>query len=565
MPPFPVYKTPIPIWSNDYRTQLYDTGKGVLEEYKFPQDLESPVTRACVIRAIRLNLEFAKSEAVAKACVEWPEFIRARNARLIMSNQLPEPDEMPEWNTETHPYCVWYPSFAHEDTYRQLSKVFPWLRYQVGRACAAAGYAELYAELHLLPDVSIVEEARESYCDGGTAIYESIMAAPARYAVMDDLNLSIELHHPRTPAFLNGDTDVRWKLDDRWSLDRVMHAAMPPSFLGGPVPLALCIEEDMRVAETHWEHVVNGITPRNTDLTYKETTLLWKSLPQDLPTVRKKTLTHMAAYEGNLDRYARLKQPGPMANDELICVMRGIYHHGMFARWWHEEIVTDSPRVKALNWGVVAKIREAISARRIMTNDHQEFQDGWKGGPMPFMIWWPLRPDEMTLELLKDKVPEMREQVAVACIMCDYWGCFNSMKPKPTAAMWLAAEQSVEPFYRKYIEEKIVELGLDPKDIKDRIDPYEESGLIINKEPTSMILQGGLQEGISIQYPGQSYDPTGPYQCARTDVGRIDRHVWVLPEMLRKIQLFTDCGYVNATFEIPDMELPQDELEALEL
>ncbi|KAJ4205014.1 hypothetical protein NW759_014680 [Fusarium solani] len=100
------------------------------------------------------------------------------------------------------------------------------------------------------------------------------MTVPARYAVMDDLNLSIELHHSRTQAFLNGDIDVRWKLDNRWSLDRVMSAATPLWFLGEPIPLVLCVEENMRVTETHWEHTINKATPGDPKLTYKETSLL---------------------------------------------------------------------------------------------------------------------------------------------------------------------------------------------------------------------------------------------------------------------------------------------------
>lgn len=41
------------------------------------------------------------------------------------------------------------------------------MRYQVGRACAAAGYVDLYQELSLLPDVFMAEEAHESGTEGG--------------------------------------------------------------------------------------------------------------------------------------------------------------------------------------------------------------------------------------------------------------------------------------------------------------------------------------------------------------------------------------------------------------
>lgn len=69
------------------------------------------------------------------------------------------------------PYCIWYPDIAREDTYRELAERYPSMRYQVGRACAAAGYVDLYKELCLLPDISIAEEARESDTPGGNEIF----------------------------------------------------------------------------------------------------------------------------------------------------------------------------------------------------------------------------------------------------------------------------------------------------------------------------------------------------------------------------------------------------------
>ncbi|CAG8108457.1 unnamed protein product, partial [Penicillium nalgiovense] len=55
--------------------------------------------------------------------------------------------------------------------------------------------------------------------------------------------------------------------------------------------------------------------------------------PTDLLTVDKDILILMAAWSGNIDRYARLHQP-TMINGELPCVVRGIYHHPFFAKWW---------------------------------------------------------------------------------------------------------------------------------------------------------------------------------------------------------------------------------------
>ena len=69
------------------------------------------------------------------------------------------------------------------------------MRYQVGRACAVAGYVHLYRELDLLPDASIAEEARESKRGGGGScqIFEDFMATPTRYNVMDDYNSTLQL------------------------------------------------------------------------------------------------------------------------------------------------------------------------------------------------------------------------------------------------------------------------------------------------------------------------------------------------------------------------------------
>lgn len=142
---------------------------------------------------------------------DYPELSRTRNARLIMSSVIP--DEM--YGPECQPYCTWNSDIAREDTYRELSERCPSMRYQVSRACAAAGYVDLYKELCLLPHVSIAEEARECDTPGGNEIFQIIMASPIKYAVMDDFTRSINTKVPKTPAFLNGNATVRWTLEAR--------------------------------------------------------------------------------------------------------------------------------------------------------------------------------------------------------------------------------------------------------------------------------------------------------------------------------------------------------------
>lgn len=187
---------------------------------KVPQETDSPVARASLIRGIRLHYSFATSTAISNLCNQDVQLARTHNARLIMSNQVPE--QMAE--TE-RPYCIRHPDLATEETYRQLALQYPEIRYQAGRACAASGYHGLYLELDLLPDVSIAEEAREGKTDGGRLIYQKIMSYPCRYSVMDDRNRSVELDNPQCPAFLNGDTQVRWWVQSRLQTPKIVNEA----------------------------------------------------------------------------------------------------------------------------------------------------------------------------------------------------------------------------------------------------------------------------------------------------------------------------------------------------
>ncbi|KAI8293126.1 hypothetical protein K4K56_005365 [Colletotrichum sp. SAR 10_98] len=119
------------------------------------------------------------------------------------------------------PYCIWHPDVASEETYRQLAKRYPDMRYVVGRACAVAGYAGLYDELGLLPEISIAEETRDNFSnEGSKAIFDTIMCQPVCYAILDDYSRSSHPDRPTSPAFMNGDTAVRSSLDVRLGLDK---------------------------------------------------------------------------------------------------------------------------------------------------------------------------------------------------------------------------------------------------------------------------------------------------------------------------------------------------------
>ncbi|RGP66616.1 hypothetical protein FLONG3_8812 [Fusarium longipes] len=194
------------------RLGSYDEQQKAIRGECVPRTLDCSVALAALIQGTRLHYDFANTEAVICHSRLNDEVARARNARLIVSNEIP--DSMDE-ESEQQPYCIWYPDLATEETCRTLFSKYPNMRYQIGRACAAAGYYTLYKELSLLPDVSIAEEARESRTEGGRQIYNDIMNAEFPYAVIDDSQRQIAIDFDTVlaehPAYLNGDTEVRWR------------------------------------------------------------------------------------------------------------------------------------------------------------------------------------------------------------------------------------------------------------------------------------------------------------------------------------------------------------------
>lgn len=69
------------------------------------------------------------------------------------------------------------------------------------------GLLALYKSLDILPEVAIVEEARES---GSLEIFEHIMKQLVKWKVFDDYTGTLSAP---TPSPLNGDTVVRRELD----------------------------------------------------------------------------------------------------------------------------------------------------------------------------------------------------------------------------------------------------------------------------------------------------------------------------------------------------------------
>ncbi|RJE19722.1 hypothetical protein PHISCL_07935 [Aspergillus sclerotialis] len=489
----------------------YNQCRDAIKGLAVPDDLSSTTARCAVIRGIRSNYDFATSNAVVELSSSHPEIARACNARFIMSNQVP--------NLLTHtPYCIWYPDLATEVTYREVAHSFPALRYHVGRACAAAGYIDLYQELDLRPDIAIAEEARESGTEGGEAIFRIIMVAPIKFQIMDDLHRTIT-PETQVPAFLNGDTVVRWILGQRYPLPR---QDSPKDAL----PVNPDIEEDCRLAE---EEV--SLPKWRVEYTYDEAKLLFTPLPRDLPTMKKDLLIQMAAYEGNIDRYARLMRPDYMTEEEEFCVVRGIFHHTMFARWWADQLTWNKGRIRTRDsTEAIRHISEAVNARRVMINDISGLTD--ESPYLPYMIWWPLRPTKTTLQTLAKQCPRMTHQIAITCVLSDYGRLYRELCVKPHYHIWLAARRSPNPFYRQDLETRSADLGFDVTYPACHWTGATDSWLAEDLEPTSDLIYSPLNPFLMAD-GGQR---VGPYFEYTIKSGIVERYVFQRPELLRRLE-----------------------------
>ncbi len=379
------------------------------------------------------------------------------------------PDEMP--------YCVWYPGLATEDTYRDLACRYPSLRYQVGRACAVGGYLALYLELDLLPDVSVAEEAREAGNDGSTAIFEHIMNQPIRYAVMNDYDRTVNLSNPRAGACLNGDTAISPPPDKRDG-DGDDHWIWPKYF-------------DITEQWTTSNRPSNPLRREDPSLPRAFTHLLHSPLPADLPIVRKDALIVMAAYEGNIDRYHRLRRP-TMVPEEPEALIHGIYHSTSFAQYCNTHSLSAHPA-----WECVSL---AMTARFIMINDLSRISEDLEETAshrldFPLVIWYPLFPREETLRELIRRRPKnvyIREVVALACIAADYRGTYDALAPvlEPTMRLWQQALKSANSHYREDLKQRVASgawPNVDPDDFPDwYCDWYPQ--LAKDMEPTTTTL-----------------------------------------------------------------------------
>ncbi|KAF9870334.1 hypothetical protein CkaCkLH20_12181 [Colletotrichum karsti] len=396
-----------------------------------------------LVHGIRHSKGFAMSSEVTNVCSKSDRYARARNARLIMSNIVPDMTSQ-----AVKPYCIWYPDVATEDTYREPVRRYPEMRYQAGRACAVAGYKKLYDELDLLPDISIAEDARDN---GHTDIFEAIVGQHVRYAVMDDYTRSVDLQNPRPGAYLNGDTAVRSSLQPHTTAEEIEAASEKEFALRCWPDHYFDIQEDANAGPYKWP------LPGCADLQDGDIDLLHKPLPRDLPPLNKDILVLMAAWDGNIDRYARLRRPVTIPN-EVSAVVRGAYHHTPFARWL-ETCVDEIFSCDSDN----SLVRQACLARFIMDDDLSRIDSEVRGEDLPEFFWWPHFPHEETLRELAWRRPDLEHQVTLACVVGNYRALFLQIsdRMKPTQQQWEAAILSPNHFYREHLEHRAKEEGVE--------------------------------------------------------------------------------------------------------
>lgn len=162
----------------------------------------------------------------------------------------------------------------------------------------------------------------------------------------------------------------------------------------------------------------------------------------------------MAAWEGNVDRYARFMHPRRLRTEtEYNCILRGFYHSTGFARWWAYQLETNSARIilpgKSLSEGKrrsCREIRTAINARKIMNNEISGIDED--SDCLSWPIWWPVKSSHSTCIELARKCPSMRHQIAITCVICDYEELFQHLKPAPLESLFVAARRSENPLYK---------------------------------------------------------------------------------------------------------------------
>lgn len=237
------------------------------------------------------------------------------------------------------------------------------------------------------------------------------MSKEVRYQVLNDYTRTISAV-PRAGARLNGDTAVASSLQHKQEF-----YAEPEMLFPGFKQNTFNITEDMNV------DLANDKTPLLSSSSDCVLELLLAPLPDDLPCIDKDLLILMAAYHGNIDRYARLRRP-EFVPYELECCIRGIFHNTMFALWWRtQERQMEQDGKDSLLRTMNGSISRAISARMIMNNVLDRMMS--KKHRDPYLIWYPSIAAESTYRELYRIRPSMAPQILRTCMAGGYKALFE--------------------------------------------------------------------------------------------------------------------------------------------
>ncbi|OQD76509.1 hypothetical protein PENDEC_c004G02430 [Penicillium decumbens] len=154
----------------------------------------------------------------------------------------------------------------------------------------------------------------------------------------------MDLRNP-TIGGLNGDTAVRSFLERKQKHKHSGRAKRP-----GIKTLYWNITEDRNVDEFDSE------LPPAQDVSE----FLYTPLPFDLPVIDKDLLILIAAWNGDVGRYHRLRRH-TMIDKEFACMIHGFCHNTFFAKWWSMQIPLED------DWEN-KRLQRAITARFIMSN-----------------------------------------------------------------------------------------------------------------------------------------------------------------------------------------------------
>ncbi|KAJ5436887.1 hypothetical protein N7445_007772 [Penicillium cf. griseofulvum] len=492
---------------------------------RLPKTFGHRVHQLCIIRGIRYHHGFAQELRGVTS-----EFTRALNARDIMSGIIPtisEPDEVP--------YCIWHPDVPSEDALRSLVQRYPDMIYQAARACAVAGYIDLYKELNPLPEVHVAEEAGyasiQKSSKGSQEIYQHILSQPVKFAIMNDYTRMVDIAGRRV-APLNGDTAVYSSL-----AARSKYSASEDTFDARPWVTDsnyFNITEDFGIDDHDCE------APKTPD---DALALVYTPLPTDLPLINKDSLIYVAAYMGDIDRYARLRRP-KMLEDEIGIVIRGIYHNAFFAKWWDTQISEHPYR-----GGNHGHIRRAINARRIMSNDLSWVTPTTPRHLLPEIIWYPALAAELTYNKLARIQPHMYRACLRACIAANYHSTWDDLLLAPpenvssfqspkepdepedsklwrisriiAADFWREAEQSRNQYF---LQEMLTAVPNKPETGSTRWSDYIDANTLYFPLLNPMLC---------VDRPVQPSSGEGPYDGIDGCIGDVDCAVFVMDSLGR--------------------------------